>query len=152
MKDLKDFVLLFEAPASRYEKVIGGIYRFNVNVTNDEIIETVLRDFSLKCANLIKDYYRPEVGLSSLCTYEIFTNRWSIDNPGDITAKEDAEKIYGEIPSDICAQYISEIEGINMSIDDIKRMFDGGEFPLIQIWKGYHKGRDEIHVTYVISR
>lgn len=151
MKTLKDYILL-EAPADKYTKVIGGIYKFDTNASNEEIIETVLRDFSLKCANIIKDYYNPKVGLSSLCTYEIFANRWSIDNPGDVTAKSDAEQIYSDIPSDLCAQYISEIDGIGMSIEDIKRMFAGGEFPLIQIWRGYNDGRDETHVTYVISR
>ena len=69
-----------------------------------------------------------------------------------MTAGKDAEQIYSEIPSDLCAQYISEIDGVDMSIEDIKRMFDGGEFPLIQIWRGYHEGRDETHVTYVITR
>ena len=144
--------MINEAPANRYETVVGGIYKFDTDTSNDEIIDTILRDFSLKCANIIKDYYRPEVGLSSLCTYDIFLKRFGIDNLGDVTAKRDAEQIYSEIPSDLCAQYISEIEGVDMTIDDIKRMFDGGEFPLIQIWRGHHEGRDETHVTYVISR
>ena len=36
--------------------------------------------------------------------------------------------------------------------ETFSRMFDGGEFPLVPVWKGYHEGRNEIHVTYSISR
>lgn len=151
MKRLKDYMLLFEAP-SNIKTIVGGLYKFDKNVSNDEIIETILRDFSLKCATIIKEYYRPESGLSSLCTYDIFLNRWGINNPGDVTAGEDAENIYHDIPSEICSQYISEVEGVNMSLEDIRKMFDSGEFPSINIYKGYHQGRDEIHVTYYISR
>lgn len=152
MKSLKDYILLFEAPIDKWETVIGGLYKFDKNVTDETIIDSILHDFSLKCATLIKEYYNPESGLSSLSTYDVFINRWGIDNPGDVTAGKDAIKIYSEIPSDLCAQYISEIEGVNISIENIKRMFDDGEFPLINIWKGYHQGRDEIHVTYTICR
>lgn len=144
--------MINEAPVNRYETAVGGIYKFDTDTSNDEIIDTILRDFSLKRANIIKDYYRPEVGLSSLCTYDIFLKRFGIDNPGDVTSKNDAEQIYSEIPSDLCSQYISEIEGVDMTIEDIKRMFDGSEFPLIQIWRGYHEDRNETYVTYVISR
>ena len=82
----------------------------------------------------------------------MFLNRWGIDNPGDVTAAKDAKQIYQEIPSDKCAKIISEIDGIYMDENEIKDMFGRGEFPLIGIWKGHHQAKDEIHVTYTISR
>lgn len=88
MKNLKDYILLLEAPADTWETVIGGLYRFDKNVTDEAIIDSILHDFSLKCATLIKEYYNPESGLSSLCTYDVFINRWGIDNPGDVTAEK----------------------------------------------------------------
>ena len=144
--------MINEAPASKYTQVIGGMFVFNNETTDEEIIDSILRDFSLKCATLIKEFEAPNCGLQTLTTYDLFLNRWAIDNPGDVTAAEDAEQIYQEIPSDRCAKMISEIEGVYMSEDEIKDMFGRGEFPLICIWKGHHKALNETNVTYTISR
>lgn len=144
--------MIHEAPANKYTKVVGGMFVFNKETTDEEIIDSILRDFSLKCATLIKEFEAPNCGLQTLTTYDLFLNRWAIDNPGDVTADKNAEQIYQEIPSDKCAKLISEVDGVNMSENEIKDMFGRGEFPLISIWKGHHEALDEIHVTYVISR
>ena len=144
--------MINEAPADRYNKVVGGLFVFNKETTDEEIIDSILRDFSVKCATLIKEFEAPNCGLQTLTTYDLFLNRWGIDNPGDVTAVKDAKQIYQEIPSDKCAKIISEIDGVYMDENEIKDMFGRGEFPIIGIWKGYHQAKDEIHVTYTISR
>lgn len=143
--------MINEAPP-KYKTVIGGLFVFNKETTDEEIIDSILRDFSLKCATLIKEFEAPNCGLQTLTTYDLFYNRWGINNPGDVTSSEDVENIYHEIPGDICSKMISEVDGVYMSEDEIRSMFGGGEFPLINIWKAYHDGRDQIHVTYTISR
>ena len=159
MIHLQEFIKkqIFEAPANIYKKVIGGIIVFNKETTNEEIIDTIINDFCIKCVSIIKDSYAPNCSLNSLCTYELFNNRYAIDNPGDVTASKDAEEIYSEIPSEKCSEIIlkklKETEGYEvLSIEEIKSMFGGGEFPLIKIWKGYHEGTDKINVTYIITR
>ena len=144
--------MINEAPADKYNKVVGGIFVFNKETTDEEIIDSILRDFSLKCATLIREFEAPNCGLQTLTTYDLFLNRWGIDNPGDITAAKDAKQIYQEIPSDKCAKIISKMEDITLSEEEIKSMFGNGEFPLIGIWKEHHQAKDEIHVTYTISR
>ena len=135
---------------NKLEKV-GGIYRFQPGTTDEQIVEHILRDFSIKLLGILKDYYDPKVGCSSLCTYEIFRKRWSIEDPGDVSS--DGEVIYSEIPSDYCTKFIRQLPGgERYSEETIRRSFSGGEFPLIKIWKGYHPGRNEIHVTYHICR
>ena len=130
---------------------IGGIYRFSPGTTNEEIIESILRDFCLKLYRLLEEYYDPDSGLNSLCTYEIFNQRWGIPDPGDVS--HNGEKIYQEIPTNRCARLVNEVgDGKHYDRDTIARMFDSGEFPSVTIWKGYHQGRDEIHVTYSIGR
>lgn len=130
---------------------IGGVFTFPPSTPDEAIIEHILRDFSLKLLGILKEYYDPAVGCSSLCTYEIFDKRWGIDDPGDVSSE--GEKIYQEIPSDRCTRYVMDLPGGNQyTRETIRRSFDRGEFPSITIWKGYHKGRDEIHVTYSIGR
>lgn len=130
---------------------IGGIYRFQPGTTDEQIIEHILRDFSIKLLGILKDYYDPKVGCSSLCTYEIFKKRWSLEDPGDVSSN--GEEIYSEIPSDYCADFIRQLPGgERYSEETIRRSFSGGEFPIVKIWKGYHQGKDEIHVTYHICR
>ena len=144
--------MINEAPAHKYHTIIGGLFVFNKETTDEEIIDSILRDFSLKCATLIREFEAPNCALQSLTTYDLFLNRWGIDNPGDVTASEDTEQIYGEIPSERCAKIISKMDDITLSEDEIKSMFGSGEFPSIGIWKEHHQVKDEIHVTYTISR
>ena len=129
---------------------IGGIYRFAPDTKDQDIIEHILHDFCLKLYGIMKLYYSPKVGCSSLCTYEIFKKWWEIEDPGDVS--HDGEEIYSEIPSDWCAAEIENISGGTITKDEVKRSFSGGEFPILKIWKGYHEGRDEIHATYAIMR
>ena len=128
---------------------IGGIYCFKANTSDETIIEHILHDFALKLYGIMKEYYDPRVGCSSLCTYEIFDKRWGLDDPGDVSST--GQEIYSEIPSEKVAGYIRELDP-NFSEETVRRSFDGGEFPIIKIWKGYHEGRNEIHVTYHICR
>lgn len=141
---------LFEAPEN-IKKIIGGLFTFNKETTDEEIIDTILRDFVTKCAGIIRDTYAPNCALSSLYTYDLFFQRYGVDNSGDVTT----EKIYQEIPGDKCEEiYEQEFPDLAkiFSSKDFRKMFDNGEFPSISIWKGYHEGRDEIHVTYSIGR
>lgn len=130
---------------------IGGLFCFPEGTSDEVIIEHILKDFSLKLLGIIRDYYDPAIGCQCLCTYEIFNKRWAIDDPGDVSS--DGEEIYSEIPSDKCARYIRGFHGGEKYTDDvIRRAFGGGEFPIVKIWKGYHKGLNEIHATYSIMR
>jgi len=150
MQSLKDYILLFEAP-SEISTIIGGLFTFNKETTDDEIIDTILRDFVTKCAGIIRDTYAPNCALHSLYTYDLFKQRYGVENGGDVST----EKMYQEIPSERCEELFSEMFpdlAKVFSAEEFRRMFDNGEFPSITIWKGYHQGRDEIHVTYHISR
>ena len=147
---MKHLVEYIAEATSDVKKIIGGLFKFNKETTDEEIIDTILRDFTTKCASVIKDTAAPNCGLNSLYTYDLFFQRYGVPNGGDVST----EKIYSEIPSDRCAELFAEMfPDLNyFSEDEFKKMFDSGEFPVIQIWKGYHKGRDEIHVTYSITR
>lgn len=141
---------ILEAPQGT-KKIIGGLFVFNKETTDDEIIDTLLRDFVTKCAGIIRDTAAPNCGLHSLYTYDLFFQRYGVDNGGDIST----EQIYQEIPGDKCEEiYSSEFPDLAkiFSAEEFRKMFDDGEFPSITIWKGYHEGRDEIHATYSISR
>lgn len=132
-------------------KKIGGIYRFPSGTTNEQIIEHVLHDFGLKLFRILEDYYDPKIGCSSLCTYKIFRKRWEIVDPGDVSSNGDL--IYNEIPSSQVTEIIQSFPGGDKYDEEtVRRSFGGGEFPIIKIWKGYHPGRQEIHVTYQILR
>ena len=148
---MKKFTTMINEAPSETKKIIGGLFRFNKETTDEEIIDTILRDFVTKCAGIIRDTAAPNCALNSLYTYDLFYQRYGVDNGGDVST----EQIYQEIPADECEKIYKEefpdLENI-FSIKDFRDMFDGGEFPLITIWKGYHEGRDEIHVTYHISR
>ena len=147
MKHLKEYIA--EA-TSEVKKIIGGLFVFNKETTDEEIIDTILRDFTTKCASIIRDTAAPNCGLHSLYTYDLFFQRYGVDNGGDVSTEE----IYSEIPSDRCSElFVDMFPDLNyFQASDFKKMFDDGEFPIITIWKGYHKGRDEIHVTYSITR
>ena len=147
---MKTFSQMINEAPPRIKKVIGGIYKFRPDITDEDIISHVLDDFSLKCANLLKDFVSPD-DMNTLCTYDLFTNRYGIDNPGDVSASTE-EPIYNEIPSDKCAKLINKHLDKKLPEESIKRMFGSGEFPLVAIWKGYHKALDEVHVTLTISR
>jgi len=151
MIPLKQYIL--EAP-KEIKTIIGGLFTFNKETTDEEIIDTILRDFVTKCAGIIRDTASPNCALHSLYTYytyDLFAQRYGVDNGGDIST----EKIYQEIPSDECCEiYAKEFPDLEQifSKEDFRKMFYDGEFPSITIWKGFHEGRDEIHVTYHISR
>ena len=133
---------------------IGGIYRFDKGTSDEMIIEHILKDFSLKLCKIFDEYYDPSSGCSSLCTYTIFQNRYGLEDPGDVTS-DHGEEIYSEIPGDRCARYINEFaarSGRNYDSETVKNSFGRGEFPIVKIYKGYHEGLGEIHVTYSISR
>ena len=153
MKKLKEYIseeLITEAP-KEIKTIIGGLFTFNKETTDEEIIDTILRDFVTKCAGIIRDTAAPNCALHSLYTYDLFAQRYGVDNGGDSST----EKIYQEIPSDECCEiYAKEFPDLEkiFSKEDFRKMFDTGEFPSITIWKGFHEGRDEIHVTYHISR
>lgn len=149
MRKLHDFVRIQEA-TNDVKKIIGGLFTFNKETTDEEIIDTILNDFVAKCAGIIRDTAAPNCALSSLYTYDLFFQRYGVDNGGDISN----ERIYSEIPSEECAdRFEKNYPDLNyFSKEDFRKMFDAGEFPLIRIWKGYHEGRDEIHATYTISR
>ena len=121
---------------------IGGLYRFPATSSNQEIVEAVLKDFCIKLGYILREYWIP---CKSLDTYEIFKKRWEINN-----SVGEGEEIYSEIPSDFCASWIQRVFKIPPEIT--KKSFGEGEFPLIIITKKYHPGRDELHITYKISR
>ena len=146
MKHLKEYI--FEAP-TEVKHIVGGLLVFKPDTTDEEIIDTVLRDFTTKLASIVKDTYNPTVTLTSLYTYDLFAQKFSVDNGGDVSTEE----LYSEIPSKECYSLFTEMfPDIKIDEETFSRMFDGGEFPLVRIWKGYHEGRNEIHVTYSISR
>ncbi len=126
---------------------ISGIFRFPPDTTNQEIIDHILSDFALKLYGIMKYYADPKIGCSSLSTYDIFRNFWGIND-----VLHDGEEIYSEIPSDIIAKKVEELSNGRITRGDVKESFGGGEFPIVKIWKDYHKGKDEIHVTYDIMR
>lgn len=135
--------------SSKVSKIIGGLFRFQPDISDEEIIDTVLRDFTTKLASIIRDTYNPEISLSSLYTYDLFFQKFAVDNGGDVST----ERIYQEIPSETCYSLLVEMfPELEINKETFTGMFDGGEFPLVSIWKGYHEGRNEIHVTYSISR
>lgn len=150
MLNMKKLTHIMEAPAE-IKTIIGGLFKFNKETTDEEIVDTILRDFVTKCASIIRDTYAPNCALHSLYTYDLFYQRYGIPNRGDVST----EKIYQNIPSVECQAIFSEmfpnLEQI-FSEDEFRQMFDSGEFPSIAIWKGYHEGKEEIHVTYHISR
>lgn len=153
MKQLKEFIReqhLFEAPIDR-KTIVGGLFKFNKETTDEEIIDTILRDFTTKCAGIIRDTAAPNCALCSLYTYNLFFQRYGVDNGGDVST----EQIYQHIPGDECMNIykkeFTDLEKI-FSADEFRDMFGTGEFPSITIWKGYHEGKDEINVTYSISR
>lgn len=148
--NMKTFSQMINEAPSSYKKVIGGIYSFKPDTTDEEIINHVLDDFALKCANLLKDFVDPD-DMESISTYELFTNRYGITNPGDVSAKSD-EPMYQEIPSEKCAKLINKHLNKKLPEEKIRKMFGTGEFPSVAIWKGYHPGLNEIHVTMTISR
>lgn len=129
---------------------IGGIYKFPPTTSDQAIIDHILSDFALKLYGILKYYAKPKIGCSSLCTYSIFNNFWGIEDPGDVS--HDGEEIYSEIPGDIVSGMVEKLSGGRIKKEDVRGSFGGGEFPLVKIWKGYHEGRDEIHVTYNIMR
>ena len=140
--------LIFEAPEG-VNHIVGGLLKFPADVNDEEIIDTVLRDFTTKLASIIRDTYKPEISLSSLYTYDLFAQKFAVDNGGDVST----ERIYQEIPSKECYSLLVEMfPEFEIDEETFSRMFDGGEFPLVSVWKGYHEGRNEIHVTYSISR
>jgi len=153
MKRLKRYIIeqyLFEAP-EEIKTIIGGLFRFNKETTDGEIINTILRDFVTKCAGIIRDTYAVNCALNSLYTYALFDKRYGINNGFDVST----EKMYQDIPSEECYVLFDEMFpdlSQIVSLDEFRGLFGNGEFPLITIWKGYHKGLDEIHVTYHISR
>ena len=149
MKSLKEYTQhIFEAP-KEVKHIISGLFTFPADVNDETIIDTVLRDFTTKLASIIKDTYNPAISLSSLYTYDLFSQKFAVDNGGDVST----ERIYQEIPSEECFSLLIEMfPDIEIDEETFSRMFDGGEFPLVSIWKGYHKGRNETHVTYSISR
>lgn len=151
MKRFSDYIQkIYEAPQGT-KKIIGGLFTFNKETTNEEIIDTVLRDFVTKCAGIIRDSAAPNCSLHSLYSYDLFFQRYGVDNGGDVSTEE----IYSEIPSERCEEiYAKEFPDLAkiFSADEFRTMFDDGEFPIVKIWKGYHEGRDEIHVTYSITR
>lgn len=126
---------------------ISGIFRFPPGTANHEIIDHILSDFALKLYGIMKLYKSPKIGCSSLSTYDIFRNFWGIND-----VLHDGEEIYSEIPSDIIAKKVEELSNGRITRGDVKESFGGGEFPIVKIWKDYHKGKDEIHVTYDIMR
>ncbi len=147
---MKKLSQIMEAPME-IKTIIGGLFTFNKETTDEEIIDTILRDFVTKCAGIIRDTYAPNCALHSLYTYDLFYQRYGIDNGGDVST----EKMYQEIPSEECQKLFSEMFPDLAKIfseDEFRQMFDNGEFPSITIWKGHHEGRDEIHVTYHIAR
>lgn len=148
MKSLNKFVKIFEAP-QKVNRIVGGLLTFPSDVDNDVIIDTVLKDFTTKLASIIRDTYNPKVTLTSLYTYDLFAQKFCVDNAGDVSN----ERIYQEIPSEECYLLLNEMfPDLEIDEETFNRMFDGGEFPLVSIWKGYHEGRKETHVTYSISR
>lgn len=151
MKKFSEYIQkIYEAPQGT-KKIIGGLFTFNKETTDDEIIDTILRDFVTKCAGIIRDTAAPNCALHSLYTYDLFFQRYGVTNQGDVSNEE----IFSDIPGDRCQDiYIKEFPDLAkvFSADEFRTMFDDGEFPAVQIWKGYHKGRDEIHVTYSITR
>lgn len=147
---MKTFTQMINEAPNTYKKVIGGIYKFKPDITDEEIINHVLDDFSLKCANLLKDFVSPD-DINTLCTYDLFVNRYGIDNPGDVSVNEE-KPIYQEIPSEECAKLINKHLDKKLPENKIRSMFGGGEFPVVSIWKGHHQALDEIHVTMTISR
>ena len=141
---------LNEAPA-KIKEIVGGLFSFNKETTDSEIIETILRDFVRKCVGIIRDTAAPNCGLNSLYIYKQFFQRYGVDNAGDCSLEE----IYRAIPTKECQKiYKKEYPKLAkiFSPEDFAKMFQRGEFPSITIWKGYHEGLEEIHVTYSISR
>ena len=134
-----------EAP-TEYEYVVGGIYKYDKDTSDKDIIDDIIKDFTLKCDNIIKDFSNPESSLCSTTTYDLFHNRYEIENPGDVTVN--GEEIYSDIPADECY----ELTKSKLSKKVFRNIFGAGEFPILTIWKGHHEGLDETHVTYAISR
>jgi len=140
--------LIFEAPEG-VNHIVGGLLKFPTDVNDEVIIDTVLRDFTTKLASIIRDTYNPSVTLTSLYTYDLFAQKFGVDNQGDVSNEE----IYSEIPSKECYSFFTEMfPDLKIDEETFDRMFDGGEFPIVKIWKGYHQGRNETHVTYSITR
>lgn len=52
---------LNEAPA-KIKEIVGGLFSFNKETTDDEIIETILRDFVRKCVGIIRDVLKMKTG------------------------------------------------------------------------------------------
>lgn len=95
---------------------IGGIYRFPSNTSNEYIIDHVLKDFSLKCAKLIEEYYDPEVGLSSLCTYgDAVYDSAGEYNLGDYTVTNSSAGYVGYVIKDCKIIVLCNSEGIPSS-------------------------------------
>lgn len=144
---------LTEAP--KYAtKIINGLFAFNKETTDEEIIDTILHDFVQKCVGLIKDTYAPNCAFSSTYTYSLFLQRYGVDDGYD----DSTEEIFSDIPAVTCQEiYKKEFPKTAklFSVEDFRDMFGIGEFPIITIWKGLHqssKGQPEIVVNYSISR
>lgn len=153
MKHLKQHIyegLLTEAP-QEYKRVVAGLYRFDADAENDEIVRQILDDFALKCAKLVEEF-PDELIPDSLCMYDYFLNRYAIDNPGDVTAGPFATCIYSEIPEIVYKELINNHLDKKRSEEELRRLFGAGEFPIVKIWRGFHQGRKETHVTYYIIR
>lgn len=144
---------LNEAP-KHATKIINGLFMFNKETTDEEIIDTILHDFVQKCVGLIKDTHAPNCAFNSTYTYNLFLQRYGVDNAYD----DATEEIFSDIPAVTCQEiYKKEFPKTAklFSVEDFRDMFGIGEFPIITIWKGLHQSSKEqpkIVVTYSISR
>lgn len=126
----------------------------------DKIVEFVKKDFVAKCLMILKTSGKvPE----SLYTYDMFNKMFAINQCGDVTTSKE-KKVYSFLISN--QQDIEEIvlmirDNFNashykfqddVSETDVRRMFQGGEFPFLKVKYAWHGGTEEWHFAYYITR